>query len=257
MRRFVAVAVGALASAFASVASADTAASGCVRSFDRAQELRDQGALVEASQEATACAASSCPKPLQLDCTQLAEQLKARVPSIVVSVQAPTGTDLPDATVELDGKIKLGLDGRPVPVNPGAHRLRVSRTGYETRTESVLVLEGQRGRIIPLKLQPTAESPKVLPEPVRWPAYAGFGLAVPALGSFAVFGLGGRADADALKQECGISRSCQQSDIDDARSKLLVADISLGIALAAAAFGVTWLVLHPTVESTRTTASGR
>lgn len=248
---------GAPVWAFAALASADTAASSCVRSFDRAQELRDQGALVEASQEAVACAASTCPRPLQADCTQLAEQLRARVPSIVVSVQDPAGTDLPDAAVELDGKNKLGLDGRPVPVNPGAHRLRVSRTGYETRTESVLVLEGQRGRIVPLRLQPTPQARAVAPEPVRWPAYVGFGLAVPAMGSFAFFGLGGRSDADALKQECGVTRLCQQGDVDNASSKLLIADISLGVALAAAAFGVTWLVLHPAAEPPRAAASGR
>lgn len=246
---------GALLFAWSAVASADSAAS-CVKAFDRAQELRDQGSLIEASQEAASCAASACPKPLQLDCAQLGEQLKGRLPSIVVSVQDPAGADLPDATVELDGKTSVSLNGRAVPLNPGTHRLRASRTGYETRTESVLVLEGQRARIVQLRLQPAAPAPTApAAGPVRWPAYVGFGLAVPALGSFALFGLGGRSDADALQQECGVTRQCNAGQVDDVRSKLLVADISLGIAVAAAAFGVTWLVTHPAAPDARAASS--
>jgi hypothetical protein len=66
------------------------------------------------------------------------------------------------------------------------------------------------------------------------------GLGVVALGSFTYFGLTGKSDVSDLKNTC--APNCEQSKVDSARSKLIIADISLGVGVVA--IGVaTWMIL--------------
>ena len=55
-------------------------------------------------------------------------------------------------------------------------------------------------------------------------------MGVLALGSFAIFGLIGKSDVDDLESCRG---HCAESDVDHARTKLIVADISLGVGIVA------------------------
>ena len=80
----------------------------------------------------------------------------------------------------------------------------------------------------------------VVAEPERPPgrfvhpvAYPLAGLGVVALGSFAVFGLQGRADAADLRAGCGATASCTDDQVGAVRSKYLIADISLGVGIVA------------------------
>jgi hypothetical protein len=63
-----------------------------------------------------------------------------------------------------------------------------------------------------------------------------------AVASFATFGAVGKSDIDDLRATC--AGHCKQSDVDSAWSKLIVADVSLGVGVVAAGLA-TWLFLAP------------
>jgi hypothetical protein len=63
-----------------------------------------------------------------------------------------------------------------------------------------------------------------------------------SLGSFAYFGITGRADADRLRGTC--APTCTGAQVSSVRRKLIAADVSLGVAAVTAAVG-TYLFLRP------------
>jgi hypothetical protein len=71
------------------------------------------------------------------------------------------------------------------------------------------------------------------------------GVGVVALGSFGYFGISGHARASDLKDGCGQTKTCDPADVDSARSKYLVADVSLGIGVVAlGAAAAVWLLMR-------------
>ena len=57
------------------------------------------------------------------------------------------------------------------------------------------------------------------------------GVGVIGIGSFAFFGVTGKNDLNDLKSTC--APNCEPSKLDDAKTKLLIADISLGVGILA------------------------
>jgi hypothetical protein len=72
-------------------------------------------------------------------------------------------------------------------------------------------------------------------------ALAGVGLV--GIGLFSYFGLTGLSKEHDLEQSC--MPRCSPSDIDGVRTRYHVADISLGIGVAALAGAILWYVLTP------------
>jgi len=71
------------------------------------------------------------------------------------------------------------------------------------------------------------------------------GLGVVALGSFAFFGLSGKGEVADLQ---GCKGHCAQDDVDKARTKLVIADISLGVGIVALGVATYMFVTRPKVE---------
>jgi serine/threonine protein kinase len=84
------------------------------------------------------------------------------------------------------------------------------------------------------------------------PAFIVGGIGVVALGSFAVFGLGGKSDVSTLEKEC--KPNCAQSDVDSARTKLIIADISLGVGVVALGVATYMILTRPKVDAEVKTA---
>lgn len=68
--------------------------------------------------------------------------------------------------------------------------------------------------------------------PPIWPWVA---MAVGVAGGvgFAYWGINGRREAERLADSCGLDRSCRKAQVDPVRNKLIFADVSLGVGIAA------------------------
>ena len=79
------------------------------------------------------------------------------------------------------------------------------------------------------------------------PALVVGGIGVLALGSFAIFGLGGKSDVNNLENTC--KPHCAESDVDKARTKLIIADISLGVGIVALGVATYLILTRPKIDA--------
>ena len=123
----------------------------CVDASSRAQRLRDQGKLVEADKELLVCAAATCPAVVAKDCAQWRDEVRAKMPTVVVVARDARGQDVIDARVLVDGAVVVDrLDGREIPLDPGAHVLRVEPRdpALAPAEEQLLATEGVKTRAL-------------------------------------------------------------------------------------------------------------
>jgi hypothetical protein len=222
----------------------------CVGAYERGQQLLRAGQLVQAHEDLLVCARAPCPAPMWGDCLRWLDQDEQRMPSVVLAAQDAGGHDVRDVRVVLDGKPLVDhLDAHAIPIDPGQHTFRFERAEGAGVEERLMIREGEKARLISVTLAPASlDAPRshaVAPHPggeqvshgpMVGPYLLGaFGLL--ALGSFTYFGLSGRADYFNLEHSCG--PHCSSSQVAPGRTKLIVADISLGVsvvALGAAAY---------------------
>ena len=174
------------------------------------------------------------------------------------------GNHLRDVRVSMDGIVLAKvLDGRPIAVNPGDHTIRYEIAGAPPIDERLLSRPARRTaccqsrserrtprtphtdspRDLPREDRPIDEEPITVESPSAPPlAWVFAGASVVALGSFAIFGTIGRSDLDDLRGRC--AGHCAEQDVDRAWTKLVIADISLGVGVVAAGLA-TWLFLSP------------
>lgn len=234
----------------------------CTRAHATGQREENAGHLKEALASFQECAAdAACPLPIRNECTQLYTTVEGRLPTLVLSVVDEYGNDVVDVQVSSgDTVILRGLDGRPVAVNPGLHELRFLLPNGEVVTKSIVVRQGEKDRIVSLKLprsdlgsaQPappsaasvalTSEAPAKQRLTVPVATWVSYGVGVAAIGSWAAFGLLGRS---AEKDLIACSPNCEASEHDryDAMKRnYLIADVSLGVAAAGVIAGTVVLL---------------
>jgi len=109
-------------------------------------------------------------------CTARFTQLVADIPSVV-----PVVTDAGDGAaieVSMDGEwLTSRIDGRAVPVDPGRHEFRFTKNGDVFATEELMILPGQRNRLISVSLRP--EDSAAVRETKAAPAHEGKAAPVP------------------------------------------------------------------------------
>ena len=244
----------------------------CVAASDQAQTLRDENKFRRAREALLTCARDACPGIVRKDCEKWLAELDSSYPSIVIGARDARGRDVLGVRVLLDGAVLTErLDGKPMLIEPGEHFLRYESAGTVPFQERVVIRVGEKNRALTVQLQPAA-SPASEPSPAtasadatpaaassdasatpaprseapgertRSPALALVfgGIGVAALGSFAYFGVTGKADINELRSSC--APHCEQSQVDDAKRKLLIADISLGVGIVGLA-AATWVFL--------------
>lgn len=242
-----------------SVAHADERAV-CATAADQGQQLRDEGKYRRARVELLLCARDVCPAPIKRDCLEWLEQLERTAPTVVFGAKAG-GKDLSDVKVSVDGAVVTErLDGKPLQMDLGKHTVRFEYHG-QTKQEDVIIGAGQKNRSVAATFStgtanaapagPAAPSTTEGHRGSLVPAFIVGGLGVLALGSFAFFGLGGRSDADDL-QAC--KPRCAESDVDKARTKLIIADISLGVGIVALGVATYMILTRPNLDSHLKTA---
>jgi hypothetical protein len=228
----------------------------CATAAEHAQSLRDAAKLRAALAELLVCARAVCPAVVRDDCAKWAGELQEQMPTIIVRAHDSRGRDVAGVRVLVDGAPLMGrLEGVAVGVDPGTHRFRFQAASGAVTEVELVVNEAEKRRVVPVAFDvalevdgtatpvgPTAPSPSSEPRS-SVPLYIVGGVGVAALASFTYFELHGQSDYRGLRDGCARTHACAQSDVDSARTELVVGAISLGTAVVAA--GVfTWLLLR-------------
>jgi hypothetical protein len=178
--------------------------------------------------------------------------VQASLPTVVFSAVDAAGKDLVAVKVSADGQVVQDkLDGQAVTLNPGVHQMKYESEGSPPLEDRVVVRAGEKNRLVKVTFGggaptvPTNVAPPPAPGGEQLPTTGGGvptsaiilgAVGVVALGSFTFFGIKGKSDASDLRSKC--APNCAQSDVDAVKSKLLIADISLGVGVVAIAAAV-------------------
>jgi hypothetical protein len=235
-------AAAALASAGARAAPAES----CVPAYERAQELRTEGKLRAARAQLLACAQPACQGFIRSDCGKWLDEVTAGIPTVVFAARRD-GRDTDQVRVTAGGEVVAErLDGRAVAVDPGKHRFRFEASDGAAGEAEILAIEGQKRRVVQIDLRlPAAVVPPVAapPAPIALPwharrplRFALAGVGALGLGGFAVLGWTGWRKEKDLSGTC--APACGSGPVQSVRTRYLLADISLGVGLAAAGAAV-------------------
>lgn len=235
----------------------ETVGERCAREAEEAQPLRRKSQYVRALEKLRACAAEACPSVVAADCVRWAGEVEGALPTLVFGARDASGRDVEGTTVSVDGTAPIPVDGRALGVDPGEHQLVFRRPSGEEQRESVVALEGQKGRLVVATfgaLPPETRPPPVVLAPVPppladdgrgagaapprswlWPAVLG-GAALALGGTGAVLGISADHRYRDMQSGCGSTRSCTDAEVDGNRRAFVVADVLL-VSAALAAVG--------------------
>ncbi|MDP8999080.1 MAG: hypothetical protein M3O46_03105 [Myxococcota bacterium] len=212
----------------------------CVTQHEEAQLLRQDGKLTQARAAMIACSDQNCPLIVSKDCSTWLESVTHAIPAVIVRAKL-RGRDEDAVRVTIDGEVvALRLDGLPFSVNPGLHTFRFEVSSEDPIEEQVTLAEGE-SRTLDVRFghpEPVAiveGPPPEMHRPVPKLAFVLGGVSVAGIVGFAGFGLWGLTQRISLQSSC--SPTCSDGQVSSVRTKLLAADVSLGIAAVAAAGG--------------------
>jgi hypothetical protein len=215
----------------------------CARDAETSQEHRDAGRLIQARERLRSCAREACPRAVRQDCRTWLAEVEGILPSLVLLANDDQGRALHDVSLQVDGKvIAKVLDGKPVFLDPGVHRLMLTSAGHDAWEQDIVVRTGEKNRSLMAVLRRTGASKSDGTgdsEGTTVPAISWLllGVGAAALGTGAYLGLDARADVADMRDTC--APGCPSSDVDDARRQLLFADVALGTGLVAVG-AATW-----------------
>lgn len=233
----------------------------CASAAEEAQKLRDEGKYRRAREQMLVCARDVCPGPIKSDCGKWLTEVDRDAPTVVFGAKDPKG-DLADVKVSMDGiGVQDRLDGKPVLVDSGEHTFKFETKDGQSQEQKVILRAAEKARPIIVTFGTastgngnsgnnnsgntgntggdTGGGSLVLPLALA-------GVAVVGVGSFAIFGIIGKSDVDDL-QKC--KPNCLEDDVSSARTKLIIADISLGVGIVAAAVSAYLFITRPKVDA--------
>ena len=127
----------------------------CVTNYKSGLEQEKTGHLLEARELFIRCSKSACGSPLRDECTMRFTQLGTDIPSVVPVVTTAAGKPVLDVEVQVDGqRLTSSLDGHSFIMNPGPHDFSFSKDGHIFASQSLMIVQGQRNRLIAAALQP-------------------------------------------------------------------------------------------------------
>ena len=238
----------------------------CKQAAERAQMYRNEGKLLSAREELHQCVRPACPAVVRTYCTRWFEEVEADLPSVVLKVRDSKGNDLSDASVTIDGQLLDSWQGGlPIPLDPGSHTIACTRPGSPPTQTSVLLGTAEKRRLVTLIVESAPPDPEHLDPPLanaldrqheerdarHRPSAAAWtvgALTLATFGSFAYFAVTGRNELAELRATC--EGHCEQSKVDAAWTKLVIADVSLGLAVVGTGLS-TWLFVSSVRGSRR------
>jgi hypothetical protein len=223
-QRWVAILAAALLEAAPARAEAPDRARQCARAYVNAQRLHNEGKLLESRRDLIQCGSKQCPEMLRPDCMRWLGEVDASIPSVVVSASAGA-RELTNVRVFVDGRLEQKrLDGTAIEADPGEHLLRFESPGHEPVERRWLARVGRKNETLEADLGDHDQS--------LLPVYVLGGVSAASFGTFAAFAISSHAqkqDLDSCKGHCSPER------VDSIRRQQIVADVSLGVGIAALA----------------------
>jgi hypothetical protein len=230
----------------------------CVDASSEGQTLRDGAKLIEARTRFLACARDECPSVVRRYCVEWLADAERRIPTVIFRAQTADGADVTGAQVSVDGALVHEPLGTAIPLDPGEHSVHVERAGGNPIDARIVIIDGEKGRIVPLRFAP-APAPPSLAHEAAPPAesrplfstatWALGGIGVVGLVVFAGFAVKASADLSDLRQTC--APYCPSNDLDVVKREALAADISLGIGVVGlGAAAITLVVNHGAATTT-------
>jgi hypothetical protein len=240
----------------------------CAEAYEQAQVERKAGHITAAIEKLTVCSGEPCPKFIRKDCIQWLTESQNAQPSVVFSVRHD-GADLSRVEISCDGRVVARIaDGKSVAIDPGPHVFVFRAQGFLPIEKQLIVHEGERNRLVEAVLEersgqdPTSTlSPEaILPSAEIGPASAGpdspnqalrtyglAGLGILGVSGFAAFGLLGNSQKHDLENSC--SPSCSSSQVDEVRTKYIVADACLAVGVVSLGLATYWFVTGQSPKS--------
>lgn len=134
----------------------------CVTNYKSGLGDEKSGHLLEARELFIRCSKSACGSPLREECTMRFTQLNIDIPSVVPLVTSAAGKPVLDVEVQVDGqRLTSSLDGHSFTMNPGAHDFSFSKDGHIFANQSLLIVQGQRNRLIVASLSSPQSTPPI------------------------------------------------------------------------------------------------
>jgi len=184
----------------------------CINAADQGQSARDDGRYHAARDAFATCSRAVCPKPVAASCTKWSRELDDAMPTVVLSAKDASGQDVTQVRVTEGGAIlATNLDGKPVEMDPGAHKLHFEHEGAEPIDENVVIKAGEKLRAISVAFKPVVET--VAPKPEEKKSSGG-GARVATTVVLGVLGVGGLATGIAM----GVSSQGDASTAQTIRS---------------------------------------
>jgi len=249
----------------------------CIAAYESNQQLRKDGKLAAARTDLLKCVQDGCPDFVRPDCVRWLAEVEQQMPSFVVAAKDESGGDTIAVAVFVDGKeVADQLDGRPIPVDPGQHSLRFVHNDKSIE-RNILIVQGVKSRVIDVSFMPNAPPPEQgsvvpVPDPDTTSgevdkgqpivAYVLGGLGVVGFVVFAVFGSMGKSEINELQDRCGdnahkpeLIGTCPSEEVDDAHTKLVVADVALVAGSVLLAAGIGLFIYHHVSDPEPATAA--
>jgi hypothetical protein len=217
---------------------AESASQACIAAHADGLAQRDAGRLFAARELFLSCAEERCPLEVRKTCATLCDEVVAATPSVVLVATDERGGDLGLARAAIDGRATDPQASLAIELDPGKHTAEFQLLdGRRQRTDFVLRAGEKYRRIVAVfEAQQTLALADVTAAPHRRSALPYFlgGVGLLALGGFAYFALDGQSQENQL-DEC--KPTCTRAGVDNMRLAYLLADVSLGVALASFSVG--------------------
>jgi hypothetical protein len=223
----------------------------CVQSSDKAIQLRSAGQLRAAREELVKCGDASCPGIVREDCAERLRAVDGQIPSASFVVQDADGKELTDVMIAIDDAAPSAPSSRADSFDPGSHSIRVTRGDAELKKDTVVLREGEKNRIVTLKLPApptkppppsTKPPPPVTPEQSK-PSLLGpiitSAIGIAAVGGAGLLSLHLDGQVSSARTEC--APACSQDRRGSLSTELVFVNVTLIAGIAALAFGASWL----------------
>ncbi len=225
----------------------------CIESAEKAQKLRRDKKLTAARPELLTCSRDVCPQQIRNDCTRWLADVDNSMSTVTVRARDADGHDVIDVKVYVDGQLLMPqLQGTAVAVDPGQHKFRYELPSGKSVEDTVLVVEGEKDRVLRVNLPADTGATSGPTEPVK-PATKGGGpgpapwiiggVGLAALVGFGIMEIPIQSQYSDLVNGCGKTKSCTQSQEDSLTSLYAPAGVLLGVGIVGVVVGATWLIV--------------